>query len=121
MPNIRMSRINSELQKAIADIIANRLHDPDLDGLIISVIDVKTAADLSLAKVAISVLSTNEVEDLVVAKLNNAKSFIRREVGKMVRLKTLPDLEFYKDDSYENGKRLMDLIDKVSGDTHDDN
>lgn len=119
MPNIRMSRINSELQKAIAEVINNRLHNPDLDGLIISVVDVDTLSDLSLAKVAISVLSTNETEDLVVALLNKAKNFIRREVGKMVRLKTLPDLQFYQDDSYENGKKLMDLIDKVAGELND--
>ena len=46
MANVRMSRINSEMQKAIAEIIANRMRNPDFDGLIISVTKVETAPDL---------------------------------------------------------------------------
>ena len=114
MANIRMSRINGELQKAIAEVVSNRLNNPDLDGLIISIIDVDTAPDLSLAKVAVSVLSTDETKHLVVAELNRAKNFIRREVMRMVRLKTMPELVFNVDDSYEKGQKIMDLIDKVS-------
>ncbi len=113
MANIRMSRINGELQKAIADVINNRLNNPNLDGLIISVIYVDTAADLSLAKVGVSVLSTDETERLVVRELNKAKSFIRHEVMHMVRLKTMPELEFYVDNSYEKSQHIMKLIDNL--------
>ncbi len=114
MANIRMSRINSELQKAIAEIISNRLNNPDLDGLIISVTFVETAPDLSVAKVGISVLSASDTEELVVATLNHAKNFIRHELMHMVRLKTMPELEFEVDNSYERGQKLLKLIDKVS-------
>lgn len=114
MANIRMSRINGEIQKAIAEVVANRLNNPELDGLIISIINVDTAPDLSFAKVAVSVLSTNETKNLVVAELNRAKNFIRREVMRMVRLRTMPDLMFIIDDSYEKGQKIMNLIDKVS-------
>jgi len=114
MANIRMSRINGELQKAIAEVVSNRLNNPDLDGLIISIIDVDTAPDLSFAKVAVSVLSTDETKNLVVAELNRAKNFIRREVMRMVRLKSMPDLMFNVDNSYEKGQKIMELIDKVS-------
>ncbi len=114
MANIRMSRINGELQKAIAEVVANRLNNPDLDGLIISIIDVDTAPDLSIAKIAVSVLAPNETKHLVVAELNRAKNFIRREVMRMVRLRTTPDFIFNVDDSYEKGQKIMNLIDKVS-------
>ena len=114
MANIRMSRINGELQKAIADVVSNRLNNPELDGLIISIIDVDTAPDLSFAKVAVSVLSTDETKNLVVAELNKAKNFIRREVMRMIRLKTMPDLLFSVDNSYEKGQKIIELINKVS-------
>lgn len=113
MANIRMSRINGELQKAIAEVVS-RLNNPDLDGLIISIVDVDTAADLSLAKVAVSVLADDITKDLVVAHLNKAKSFIRHEVMRMVRLRTMPDLVFSKDDSYEKSQKLISLIERVS-------
>ena len=114
MANIRMSRINGELQKAIAEVVSNRLNNPDLDGLIISIVNVDTAPDLSIAKVAVSVLSSDEIKQLVVAELNRAKNFIRREVMRIVRLKTTPEFVFNVDDSYEKGKKILELIDKVS-------
>ena len=115
MANIRMSRINGEIQKAIAEVVSNRLNNPELDGLIISIIDVDTAPDLSFAKVAVSILSTEQTKNLVVAELNKAKNFIKREVIRMVRLKSVPDLVFYVDNSYEKGQKIMELINKVSG------
>ena len=114
MANIRMSRINGEIQKAIAEVVSNRLNNPSLDGLIISILGVDTAPDLSFAKVAVSVLSTDEIKNSAVNELNKARNFIRREVMRMIRLKTMPDLIFYVDNSYEKGQKIMELIDKVS-------
>ena len=105
MANIRMSRINGEVQKAIAEVVSNRLNNPNLEGLIISILGVDTAPDLSFAKVAVSVLSTEEKKNMVVAELNKAKNFIRREVMRMIRLKAMPDLIFYVDNSYEKVKK----------------
>lgn len=114
MANIRMSRINGEIQKAIAEIVNNKLNNPNFDGLIISIVSVNTASDLSIAKVGVSVLSSQETRSLVVSELNRSKNFIKRELGHMVRLKTLPDLVFAVDDSYEKGQNLMKLIDKIA-------
>ena len=46
MANIRMSRVNSEIQRAVAEIINNKLRNPNLDGYIISVVDVENTAQL---------------------------------------------------------------------------
>ena len=114
MANIRMSRVNGELQKAIADVISNRLNNPKLESLIISIVGVNTAPDLSIAKVSVSVLSTDETKKMVVDELNHAKNFIRREVMRMIRLRTIPEFIFNLDDSYEKGQKIMNLIDSVS-------
>ncbi len=114
MANIRMSRINGEIQKAVADIINNKLNNPNLDGLIISVVSVNTASDLSMCKIGISVLSAEETKKLVVHELNKAKGYIRRELGSMVRLKTMPDIVFTLDNIYEKSQHIMELIDKVA-------
>lgn len=115
MANIRMSRINSEIQKSIADIIANHMRNPDFDGLIISVTRVETAPDLKNAKVYISVLSNLDTKQLVVSELNRSKGYVRRELMRMVRLKTMPELDFRIDNSLEEGQKIMDIIDKLSG------
>lgn len=114
MANIRMSRINSELQRAIAEIINNKLMNPNLDGYIISVVDVETSPDLSYAKVFISVLTTNEAKTLVLSEIMRAKSFIKKEVMKMVRLRRMPELEFVLDDTYEKSQKILNLFDKIS-------
>jgi len=117
MANIRMSRINSEMQKAIAEIIDNRLRDPDLDGMLITVTAVETAPDLKTARVYISVLSSAETKSLVLSELNRAKNYIRHELMGMIRLKATPDLDFRLDTSFEEGQKIMHLIDKISGES----
>lgn len=114
MESFRMKQVDGEFQKAIAEIIRNKLKAPELDGLIISVMSVDTAKDLSLSKVGISVLGSDNLCDMVVAKLNQSKNYIRRELMRMVRIKTTPELTFFVDRSYEKGQHLMDLIDKVA-------
>lgn len=116
MAGYRMDRINSEMQKAIADIISNKLRNPELEGVIISVVDVDTAADLSYAKVSISVLGNANIKSMILAILNNAKSFIRKELMGMIRLRTMPSLDFRLDESYEKGQEIIKLIDQISGD-----
>ena len=116
MANIRMSRINSEIQRAVAEIITNRLQNPNLDGYIISVVDVNTASDLSFAKVYISVLSTDETKSLVLSELIKAKSFIKRELTRLVRLRRTPELEFEIDNTYEKSQKILNLFDKISTD-----
>ena len=119
MANVRMSRINSEMQKAHAEIIANRMRNPDFDGLIISVTKVETAPDLKNARAYISVLSSLETKRLVVAELNRAKGCIRREIMHMVRLKTMPEFEFKLDNSIEEGQKIIDIIEKLSGENNE--
>lgn len=119
MANVRMSRINSEMQKALAEIIANRMRNPDFDGLIISVTKVETAPDLKNARIYISVLSSLETKRLVVAELNRSKGYVRRELMHMIRLKTMPELEFKLDNSIEEGQKIMDIIEKLSGETNE--
>lgn len=118
MANIRMSRINGELQKAIAEIVS-KMNNPEFEGQIISIANVDTTSDLSLARVSVSVLSNDLTKDLVVAVLNKAKNYIRHELMKMVRLRAMPDLIFKVDDSYEKSQRLINLIEKVSNDIKD--
>lgn len=120
MANVRMSRVNSEMQKVIAEIISNRMRNPEFDGLIISVTKVETAPDLKNARVYISVLSGAETKNLVVNTLNRAKGFVRHELSHMIRLKSVPELDFKLDNSLEEGQKIMDIIEKLSGEDNED-
>ena len=109
MKSVRIERINSEIQKAIAHIIDNDIRDPQIDA-IISVSNVETTPDLGYCRVYItSIGKTNP--DEVLARIKGAAGFIRGRLSKMVQLRITPRLEFLRDTSEE----YADKINKILG------
>ena len=120
MANVRMSRINAEIQKCIAEIITNRVNNPAIDGMIVSVVRVDTAPDLSDAKVFISILGNESQKKSCFDAILSSAGFIRHELSRMIRLKTLPNLNFKIDNSYETSERINELLEQIkSGDNND--
>jgi len=114
MANVRMSRINAEIQKCIAEIITNKVNNPDIDGMIVSVVKVDTAPDLETAKVYISILGSDAQKKNCFDAIVASAGYIRYELSHMVRLKSVPSLNFKFDTSYETGERIMNLIDGLN-------
>ena len=92
MKNIRIERINSEIQKIVSQIIDTELRDPQIDA-IISVNQVDTTPDLAYSKVYISSIGKTPKEE-VVARLKGAGGFIRGQLSKRINLRIIPRLEF---------------------------
>ena len=111
MANVRMSRIDAEIQKHVATIINNKLEHPDIKGAFITVVKASTTADLSISTIYITVYGSDnkKVLDALVA----SKNFIRRELGNEMRLRVVPDLRFMLDTSYEYGKHMDSLFDSI--------
>lgn len=116
MANIRMSRINAEIQKCVAEIIRSKINNPNIAGMIVSVNKVDTAPDLSIAKIYISILGNKSEQDSCFKAIESMNKFIRHELAHMIRIKTVPELVFVYDTSFEEGQRILDLIDKIHGD-----
>ena len=120
MANVRMSRVNSEIQKCIAEIINNKINNPDVDDCIVSVNKVDTAPDLKEAKVYISILGNKELQEKCFKAIEKSAGFIKFELSHMIRLKTVPNLHFKEDTSFEDNERIMNLLDQIkSEDNHD--
>lgn len=109
MANRRNSRLSGEVRKAISEIIRTDVKDPRISELM-SVTDVHVTEDLKFAKVYVS--DYNDVDQTLIA-LESAKGFIRKEIGKKVKMRIIPELIFIKDDSIERGLYMQSLIDKV--------
>ena len=114
MANVRMSRINAEIQKCIAEIINNKIKNPDIDDMIVSVNKVDTAPDLKEAKVYISILGNIDQQERCFKAIEKSAKFIRFELSHMIRLKTVPNLNFKFDTSFEDSERIMNLIDSLN-------
>lgn len=109
MANRRNSRLSGEVKRAISEIIRNDVKDPRISELM-SVTDVHVTEDLKFAKVYVS--DYNDIETTLIA-LESAKGFIRKEIGKKIKIRIIPELIFIKDDSIERGINMSSLIDKI--------
>ncbi len=111
--NTRGEKIKKALIKEISDIIQKGIKDPRIEG-IISVTDVDLSADYRHARVYISIYGDDERKQRVMEAIEESSSLIRKEVGRRIRLRHVPELRFFLDESLEKGKKITDLIDKIS-------
>ena len=109
-PYKRSQRVSDLLREEIADIIMKKVKDPRLG--FVTVTGVEITDDLKIAKAFVSVLKEEERETTL-AILNSAKGYIRSEVAKRVRMKSIPSLEFRIDESIAYGYRIDKLLKEI--------
>lgn len=112
----RTDRLNAELKREISEIIAKKLKNPAVTAMV-SVTDVVVSPDISYAKVFVSVFSTdeNKKNESFTALCADAKK-IRYELGKSMRIRTVPELDLILDRSLEYGDKMDKLLYKISED-----
>lgn len=108
MENIRQERANTEIAKALSIILREKVNDPRLKDLFITITYVKTSADFRHCKVGFSILNGNK--NLVQKNLQKIEGFIKRELIQMVKLPFAPELVFVADMGEENSERINDIL-----------
>ena len=108
----RIERVNNLIRKEVSELIQHQLRDPRLNDFV-AVTEVTTSPDLQSAKVYISCFSSKQDEQKILTVLNAAAGFIRTELAKKVRLRRIPELVFYWDNSIEHGDHILQLLDQV--------
>ena len=103
----RTDRIGEEFREILAEAIL-KLKDPRVG--FVTVTGVKVTPDLRHAWVFYTSLGDDRVRAGTRAGLRSARPHLRREVGRQVRLKYLPELEFEEDVSMERGERIEALL-----------
>ena len=114
MANIRLDKINSELKKAIAQVINNKFADK-LTNAIISVTDAKTTLNLEFCDVYVSIFSPDKskIEEIYVMIAQNLTE-IRAEVTKKVKLRAMPRLNLHLDKSEEYSQHINNLLKDIN-------
>lgn len=110
---MRILKINSEIEKAISEILTYEIKDPAITG-IISVTKVDTTNDLEYCKVYVSIFTPNGNKEEVFNQIRHSAGFIRRELCKKVDLRKVPYLTFYLDESYTYGEKIESKIDEIN-------
>ena len=108
----RISRISEEIKKELSEII-RELKDPRIPSMT-SVVMVDVTKDLRYAKSFISVLAEKDKQNDAIAGLKSAAGFIRREIGKRVQLRYIPEFTFVLDDSIQHGAYISGLLHTIS-------
>ncbi len=110
----RNDRLNGEFQKEIYDIISRKLKNPLITEMF-SVVRVDASKDLSYAKVYISVYSTDQnKKDITFKAIQADAKKIRFELAKVIRARTVPELNFVLDDSMEYGDKMDKLFKSIN-------
>ena len=111
---MRILKINSEIEKAISEIITYDLKNPAITG-IISVTKVDTTTDLDQSKIYLSIFEEENREE-VFNQIKHSAGFIRRELARAVDLRKVPFLTFYLDESFAYGSKIDETINKINED-----
>ena len=107
----RHERLEQDVKIALSDIIMNEVKEPSVTGLI-SVTDVKITPDQKYAKVYVSIFGKQN-KNKVVDALKKATGFIKKELGKRVRMRNMPDITFELDNSMAYGEHMDKVIKEV--------
>ena len=109
-PSQRQLRVGEALRHALADVLRrNEIRDPDLDGVSVTITQVKPSADMRYATVYCEPLGGGNAQ-AIVAALNRHKGFLRGEMGKLISTKFTPDLRFLEDQSFAEAEKIENLL-----------
>lgn len=111
--SIKNTRINSEVQRELSEIISRELKDPRIHPMT-TVISVEVTPDLKFCKAYISVLGNEEAGKDTIQGLKSAVGFIRTQIARRINLRNTPELTFILDQSIEYGVNMTRLINEVT-------
>lgn len=108
MTTHRRERVESLILQEISLILGRKVSDPRVKG--VHVVSVQISPDFHLARVNYSSMYDNLDMDAVQKGLDHAKSFIRNELKKTLKLRVLPELAFFYDPSIKHGDHILGLL-----------
>lgn len=109
-PSQRQLRVGEEIRHALSEILAREaFRDPDLQGVSVTVTEVRLTPDLRVATAFVTPLGGEDIERTVAA-LNRAAGFVRGRLSGMIHLKFMPSLQFEADRSFDAANRVDALL-----------
>ena len=109
-PSQRQLRVGELIRHAMAEMLSRGdVHDPVVEGHMITVPEVRMTADLRLATIYVMPLGGRDAEP-VVAALERNKKFLRGEIARRVNLKFAPEIRFRVDERFDEAERIEKIL-----------
>lgn len=109
--SIKQERMSEQIRMILSELLLREVSDPALKG--VTVTEVRLDPELMFADAYVNALGDESRQQEVMAGLKRANGFLRRQVGKRVRLRNTPELHFHWDVSLERGERMNQLIESL--------
>jgi ribosome-binding factor A len=108
----RIEKVANVIRDVVSDAIANRLSDPRISPFA-SVTRVEVSGDMQHARVYISVMGTSADQRTTLAGLANAAGHVQKLLGKKLRMRHCPRIDFVSDDAIKKGDETLRVINAV--------
>ena len=104
-------RVSDLIRTHLTDLLERKANDPRLR--MVTITDVAATPDARRADVHFSVLGGSEAQAEAQAGLESAGGWLRRELGRRLRLRNTPELVFHYDPSLERGEHIVSILDEL--------
>ena len=105
---VRQSRVGDQVRVELADLLLNSMKDPRVG--FATVTEVRMSSDLRHARVYVSVLGDDAAEAQTLAALGGMTGFLRHEIGRRIRLRHVPEIDFVADRTLRHSERIEQLL-----------
>lgn len=107
----RQERIAASIREVVSELMLRRLKDPRIG--FASIVNVEVNRDLSLAKIYVSVLGSEQDKKRTMEGFKSAQGLIRSEVSKALGIRYAPELQFVLDEGIEYSMRVSKLLSQI--------
>jgi ribosome-binding factor A len=111
MSSQRPNRVGDQIREEVADLLARDVHDPGIGFLTIT--RVQVTPDLQQARVYYTSMGDDAARRASRKALERATPFLRRQLGRRLRLRRIPELQFFFDDSVERHDRIERILQEI--------
>ncbi len=106
--SVKQGRMSDRIQQILSLLLLREIRDPRLRDITIT--EVSLDPELMHATVYVSAMGDDGRQTEVMGGLRRARGYLRREVGKRIRLRNTPELHFEWDQTLENAERIHRII-----------
>ena len=111
MTDHRNARLNEQFKREISHILSHKVRDPRVGRVLVT--EVRVTPDLWLARVFVRSLDESVTAEDTLKGLNGAGAFIRRELGKVLRVRRIPEVRFLYDKTLDSALRIEEVLREV--------
>ena len=111
--SVRQEKIEMLIKEELSLIFLHKIQDPKLG--LVTISKVKVSPDVRVAKIYFSVLQREKRDDIL-KKVNNLNGLIRSQLAQKVRLRYMPELHFYIDDTMDYVEKMENIFKKIHED-----